>query len=1083
MKLKKFLSLLLALVMTASLLTLPAHAEDVEGEETGTAGAVNFTNVAPLVKGDSAANAMRKAPLLTAGLADEEGNAVDADTDTDADNGMKISKTAVKNEDGSYKITLEAYATGEKVISEITKEIPTDIILVLDQSGSMANDIGQVRYTAYTGNNTQNKNNYGKRHNGGSANLWHKLSDGSFVSVSVTLQQTLTYNKITKGWNDNSNSGYTNYWENRNNLYTYVNGEIKKVVYTRERDYVWQNWNCKYALEDGTILNQNNEGSRYSPAFQNTDDGYLYLAENQNVYTYTYTDTNGTTQTIGTSTGANTIFTPAFYQRSTTTSGGGTRLDALKNAVNNFADAVHTKSLGKDGQVGGGDDIDHRIALVGFSSPDYNNTELLTGSVINRGEWKGRDISTSDYNGYYYFPTGYEMNGPQYGRISDAQYKTALLAMNTDSGVSGVTSGVNALTAWGGTRTDHGLAMANKIFEQNPIPNGETRNRVVIVFTDGIPGLTGYDSGVASSAITQASTAKSTYGATVYAIGIFSGADATSAGSTSSGSSDADNGNYFLQRVSSNNGTPRNPSYYLSAGDSDTLNTIFKNISDQIETGGSSSKLTDEAVVKDIISPQFTLPEGASTSSITLETYAYNGKDASGQDTWVKNDNAMGAMVTIGSTDPTQEITKDNQVNVTGFNFTENWCGTVKNADGSETHHGNKLVISFNVEPRDKFLGGNEVNTNANAGIYTDKDAKDPILEFEKPNVDVNIKEPTITAPDANVYLGAYFEDTVSADQLKDGTSISFDDGNIKLDMTKPNDNWGLEDWQTEYVEIKVTVKDKAGNEVTDFKDLREDADYTVSVSVTPKTPKEGNNGFQKDAKGTIHVFTPELTFQDSTAYYGESVSSNYDTANKVSEKWTHSGKYSTDNDVTMLGSKPTLGLTYTPDSTKLDGNKYGKNDVPVKVGVKIGNEDVTVYTKFVHKDCASDCGWTTPEPANGDPAFLIHIKTCSLIIAKKGGADDETYVFDVYKDGEKYSEVTIQGNTDQTLVELPVGTYTIQEDTNWSWRYPNPTYSGNGTNLNSTTPTGTITCTNAKTLDNWLNGFSAVVRNIFGKH
>ena len=89
--------------------------------------------------------------------------------------------------------------------------------------------------------------------------------------------------------------------------------------------------------------------------------------------------------------------------------------------------------------------------------------------------------------------------------------------------------------------------------------------------------------------------------------------------------------------------------------------------------------------------------------------------------------------------------------------------------------------------------------------------------------------------------------------------------------------------------------------------------------------------------------------------------------------------------------------------------------------------------------------------------------------------------MFDVYKDGVKYSEVTIQGNGTENLVELPVGTYTIQEDTNWSWRYGTPTYSVKDANLNSTTPIGTITCTNTKTVNSWLNGFSTVVRNIFG--
>ena len=143
---------------------------------------------------------------------------------------------------------------------------------------------------------------------------------------------------------------------------------------TRERDWVWENWNCKYALEDGTILNQNNEGSRYSPTFKNTDDGYLYLAvvdESQNVYTYTYTDANGTTQTIDTSTGANKQFTPAFYRRSTSTSGGGSRLKALKSAANAFANAVAVKAAGADGNISTTDDnINHRIAVVGYADTD-----------------------------------------------------------------------------------------------------------------------------------------------------------------------------------------------------------------------------------------------------------------------------------------------------------------------------------------------------------------------------------------------------------------------------------------------------------------------------------------------------------------------------------------------------------------------------------------------------------------------------------------------------------------------------------------------------------------------------------------
>ena len=68
---------------------------------------------------------------------------------SDPDSGMKISKTATANGDGSYTITLEAFAIGSKVITEQKTDIPTDIVLVIDQSGSMEDPIGGYTYTAY----------------------------------------------------------------------------------------------------------------------------------------------------------------------------------------------------------------------------------------------------------------------------------------------------------------------------------------------------------------------------------------------------------------------------------------------------------------------------------------------------------------------------------------------------------------------------------------------------------------------------------------------------------------------------------------------------------------------------------------------------------------------------------------------------------------------------------------------------------------------------------------------------------------------------------------------------------------------
>lgn len=70
-----------------------------------------------------------------------------------ADNdGLELSKTATLENDGTYTIDLEAYATGEyKVVGE---KVPLDIVLVLDQSGSMADPFAyqyEETYEKFTG--------------------------------------------------------------------------------------------------------------------------------------------------------------------------------------------------------------------------------------------------------------------------------------------------------------------------------------------------------------------------------------------------------------------------------------------------------------------------------------------------------------------------------------------------------------------------------------------------------------------------------------------------------------------------------------------------------------------------------------------------------------------------------------------------------------------------------------------------------------------------------------------------------------------------------------------------------------------
>lgn len=69
-------------------------------------------------------------------------------SETDSGSGMIFTKKLVSDvpdKDGNYTIQMTAQATGKEV--ETTKPVPMDIVLVLDQSGSMADDFnGKTTY-------------------------------------------------------------------------------------------------------------------------------------------------------------------------------------------------------------------------------------------------------------------------------------------------------------------------------------------------------------------------------------------------------------------------------------------------------------------------------------------------------------------------------------------------------------------------------------------------------------------------------------------------------------------------------------------------------------------------------------------------------------------------------------------------------------------------------------------------------------------------------------------------------------------------------------------------------------------------
>lgn len=640
-----------------------------------------------------------------------------------------------------------------------------------------------------------------------------------------------------------------------------------------------------------------------------------------------------------------------------------------------------------------------------------------------------------------------------------------------------VKTSVRGMTANGATYADAGMANAKEIIEK--IPAERDSNKVVIMFTDGEPNHgNGFDNNVANATIATSKQMKDA-GVTVYTVGVMEGANNADTTSQFNRYMNYVSSNYPDAKNMNNGGTkyehPDGGNYYLTADNLEALKEIFQSISNEVG-GASNSTLDSSTVLKDIISDSFQLPAGADADSIAVYTAdctaINNGTPTFGED------QSSGLSASIAEDGRT--------ITVSGFNYSANYVG--QNTTTGELHNpGKKLVVEIPIKVRTGFLGGNNVKTNAaGSGVFKDNQI---IESFTSPQVNVPIKDVSVTAVDKNVYLLC----GLTAAQLKEGAVVECGDVTLNLDPTVIN--YGLETWQTEYVDITVEIKDANDNVVsTDLTGLTDDTTYTVAVTVTPKTygaDADGTPATAKDGSGkaNINVYKPELTYRDSEVYYGAvaPTKAEYDANNLTGTKWAHkeqdnSVTYSTA--VTMIGTAPELTLTYTPDSTKIaDGKINTKQNIAVDVAVKINGTDVTTDTTFNHTNCTSK-SCTVPEGKE----FLLHVKTCSLTITKTGGTDGEPYVFNIYKDGSTnvYTQVTIVPDGDKrsvTIYELPVGTYTIAEDTGWSWRYNAD--NGSSANLTARNSSGTITCTNSSNGKiYWLNGFSQVVKNIFGvKH
>lgn len=248
------------------------------------------------------------------------------------------------------------------------------------------------------------------------------------------------------------------------------------------------------------------------------------------------------------------------------------RLDALKEAVKAFLDeAANTNTEA-------GSELVH-VGLVKFAG---DKTDKIGDDMYRSG--------------------GYTYNYSQ-------------IVSNLTADMNGLKNKVSKLKAAGATRADNGFNLAAKMM-------GSARTdakKVVIFFTDGSPtSSSGFEGKVANKAVEAAKELKDG-GATVYSIGVFSGADPSSI---------QGNENQFMHAVSSNfpKATKYNQlgegnikaGYYKSATNASELNAIFDEIEKSETTTSAYTKVTMEDTLSDYV-------------DLADNNYKVVAKDASGK--------------------------------------------------------------------------------------------------------------------------------------------------------------------------------------------------------------------------------------------------------------------------------------------------------------------------------------------------------------------------------------------------------------------------------------------------------------------
>ena len=596
------------------------------------------------------------------------------------ENGVAYAKSAtlVEGTANQYTIDLKTFVTGK--ITQTFEVHPADIVLVLDVSGSMSDNITGYNYSAANYTTISAGTNGWNYNNTKSTNYWYKYGD-EYYAVS-----------IGRGGTNYNRHFFLFFTVNGTRLYINDSGQVVDNEPSNHTSSSSDLWNSSVALYTRTTTT-----TPKIDALKSAVKAFIDQIAHNDLYEDD-TDTKPREEPLGNRISIVKFGLPAYNGRTSWPEQEAEAQENLLKAGNHYATydynnntisniRNYTTTWTQSNRVG-------NVSEVIAEFTPTARTADVTALKQTVQDLHAAGSTAADYG----MKLAYEL----VNRIGDDRSDSRKTIVFFTDGEPNHSTGFVTSVANGALSNSHSLKEIT--YTETYIEDEQEKTRTVHP--------------------------------SVFSVGVFD--EEPSTGGNLDNYMNYISSNYPDASAMNNAGAKDADTFYMDAsgGSAEDLKDIFEAIAHTAGGTGNAQLSGGSSVVVDVVSSSFTAPKNASDVTVLLApcngVQTIDGKEylTFGD---AKAPTEYGFSGVSADTDP-----ETNMVSSTGFDFSENWCGP--DPTSTTGYHGYAQILRFVITVNEDAVGGPQVETNdEESGIYLEG-SDEPLVKFNRPNVKIPVQ-------------------------------------------------------------------------------------------------------------------------------------------------------------------------------------------------------------------------------------------------------------------------------------------------------------------------------------------------------